>query len=136
MSQSPNAEPHGAHETPSASPAGAEMLRCIRAHLNELCGDDDDFVRELVGDYVGVFSAAITKIHGSLDAEQPDIAAAEAHSLKGASLNMGLGALGHACKELELCAKAADEVGARRALTELESAYAALTTALHDAGLG
>jgi len=116
--------------------AGASLIAAARAHLLAMCDDDHEFADEVLGDYATLFAQGVATIREQLQRGDDTGASREVHSLKGASLNVGLEDVGTHCKNLELCAKTGNRAGALAELEELVLLEAALSSALssRDAG--
>ncbi|HET9851955.1 MAG TPA: Hpt domain-containing protein [Candidatus Limnocylindrales bacterium] len=103
------------------------------ATLLEMVGDDPAFVDELVDAYladVPVQEAALRDAAArasAVDLVRP------AHTLKGASLNLGGTQAAEIAREIEQRARTGSVVGAEELIASLEEANSALEVALRDA---
>lgn len=74
--------------------------------LKELDDDGSDtFFKEIVAVYTDQFPRMTELIESALKDQQPDVLARAAHTLKGASLNIGAKELSALCRTIEFCGK-------------------------------
>jgi two-component system, chemotaxis family, chemotaxis protein CheY len=114
---------------PSVS-SGAALLVDARAHLRDAVGGDDAFVAELLRDYVQISQASATKLRERLRARDVAGISHEAHSLKGASLNMGLREIGERSSELETLCRSGRLDGAADVIDSISALCAEFAAAL------
>ncbi len=77
------------------------MIDTIRTQLTELAGDDLDFVREILTDYLNVAPELLAGIDAGLGAADPNQTREAAHTLKSSSGAIGARELQQLCAELE-----------------------------------
>ena len=93
------------------------------AFLRESFGDDDDLIRELLGDYVEPALDIVAEIDAAYGETSASAVAAAAHKLKSASRAIGADTLADLCESLETAGKAGD-------WEAIEAGYPALAPAM------
>lgn len=89
-------------------------------HLSEVSNGDNDFVKEIIRMYLNQLPELIAAIKGSVSKKDAEELRINAHSLKGASLNIGASKMAETCKILEECGKNSDLTGAVEKLSALD----------------
>src|SRR5690606_13265672 len=102
--------------------------------LRDACGDDADFLEEIVSMFLASAPGLLDQIRSAVDAGQAEAVYASAPSLKGAALSIRPRAVSQAAARLETCGQSGQLQDAP-ALTdaldaELHRLYAALHTML------
>jgi len=69
--------------------------------LDDIAGDDADFRRELLDEFLDVAADLLSRIEASVAVRDAAALAAASHSLKGSARTVGADAFGAACAELE-----------------------------------
>ncbi len=114
----------------SAEPpdAPSALVAAARAHLLEVGDGDEEFAAELFGEYVAMLTTGAAQLRQF--ASRNDLLALqqEAHSLKGATLSVGLPTLAAHFKDLEVHSRAGD----RAAIDESVAAIVELAGAIAD----
>jgi signal transduction histidine kinase/DNA-binding response OmpR family regulator/HPt (histidine-containing phosphotransfer) domain-containing protein len=133
----PPQHPPGAASAPPApktSPGATPSFdpRMI-ASLREAGGDK--LIERIVRTFGEITPAGIAKMHSALDVGDGAALAAEAHSIKSASANLGLLALSVEAHSIEMLGKAGALQNAAAELDKLEEEYSAGMAALHAAGI-
>ncbi len=82
-----------------------------------LDGEDDEFIRDVMGSYLAQLREAVNGLGAALRSENLDVAGATAHSVKGASKQIGATRIGDLFGELE---RASDVDTARTTLVRIE----------------
>lgn len=100
----------------SLPPPEALDLAMVR-RLVSLDGEDDDFIRDVMGGYVDQLKACVSDLRQAIDQRDMDELRSLAHSLKGASKQIGATRAGALLGSIE---QAADPGAARATLEELE----------------
>jgi HPt (histidine-containing phosphotransfer) domain-containing protein len=103
------------------------------AGLLEMVGDDPDFVDELADAYLADVPVQTAALRVALDRGSAADLVRPAHTLKGASLNLGGLRVAEISRQLEEMARAGSLDGAAGLVAALEAAEAALETALAGA---
>jgi HPt (histidine-containing phosphotransfer) domain-containing protein len=85
--------------------------------LDEFCGADESFRREILQDFLSLAPQLLARIEAAVAAGDGPGVQAASHSLKGSARTLGAGALGAACEEVEL-------LGAENALDAARAALA------------
>jgi two-component system sensor histidine kinase/response regulator len=111
--------------------AAAETTVLDPGRLEELCGSDADFRREVLRDFLELAPQLLARIDASIAAGDPTDVQRASHSLKGSSRTLGAAALGAACEELESLGREGALDAARDALARAREAFAHLRGALH-----
>ena len=93
-----------------ATSRAAELPVDLEA-LRILCGGDESFERELIGEYVGSGAASVARILDALTAGDLNGAARAAHSLKGASASMHASLSAELAGQIESAARAGRDEG-------------------------
>jgi HPt (histidine-containing phosphotransfer) domain-containing protein len=98
----------------SAQPVEADADLFDRASLMERVDGDLDFMNEILEVYLEDVQAGVRKLKGAMEARDADSLATQAHTLKGASANVGAGRLRDVAFEIETAGKERDleKVGA------------------------
>lgn len=98
--------------------------------LAEVVGDDEDFVAEVLGEFLATAPEMMEDIRQAMD-DGPGALVRCAHALKGACRSIGASALGQVCAALEAEARAGRLPPDRdEALDELTQAYETLVGVL------
>ena len=71
------------------------------AHLRDVCSDDVDFEREIIGDFMDQIGPMFERLAGAVAAGEPSAIRFAAHAIKGSSRSLGAVALAEACGRLE-----------------------------------
>ena len=95
-----------------------------RDHLALACGDDIDFQREVIVDFLSQLDARLEDIATAVASRDPAAVRLTTHTLKGASASLGAHALAESSARLE-------SLGRARAL---DGAMTALQQVRHEAG--
>ena len=107
-------------------PQAIENLRALTP------GDNDEFLREIIGIFLQDTPQRITELEQSLVAsDQPRFTRA-AHSIKGSSSNLGALALRAVAERLEHQSKQSGVAGLEPMIAELKSEFAQATAALEQ----
>lgn len=102
-----------------------EMLREM-----DLATQDSDLLLELIEDFLTYSKTVVTDIERSAQHDEGAALATSAHSLKGASLNIGALVLFQVCDKIELLARNQEVTLAKAQLPMLEHAFQATAVAL------
>ena len=86
---------------PAPAPAAAPSPAVDLAVLRQLCGDDQDLMVELLGDFVAVNRSIADELAAAMAAQDRVRVRGCAHNLKGCSRNAGAKTLGNAAQALE-----------------------------------
>ena len=133
-----SADAHAKPET--ATPATAEPSAADdheppvfdRSGLLARLLDDEDLARTVVDGFLADVPRQIGALRSYLEAGDADGAVRQAHTIKGASANVGGEALRAAALEMERDARAGDLAAAMTRLPDLESRFARLSDAMED----
>src|SRR5262245_18850473 len=71
------------------------------ARLDEVVGDDAEFLRQVLDEFLEMAPKLLARVDGSVAARDAAELAAASHSLKGSARTIGADAFGAACAELE-----------------------------------
>lgn len=104
------------------------IAAAIRRHLEEICGDDLDFARELVVTYLDTAPASVEQLQ--LAAGDLVAAGEAAHGLKGISHAIGAIAIGDAASKVEHAARIGDSIAAEAAVAHTIVAWSTLLPVL------
>jgi len=102
------------------------------ARLAEICGGDDEFVRELAESFLDSAPRCLAGIDTALRDGDVNALAADAHALHGISLTIGADDLAEVCKQLESAARRADLKAAATYTTRLGDAWDQVRRALEN----
>lgn len=97
-----------------------------RKQLLEMTDGDVEFERELLGTYRSAATGTLVRLRTAVATGELSQVIREAHALKGASLNIGAGALGECAAAIETAARAGDLTLARHQAGALDAHEAAL----------
>ncbi|MBT9581730.1 Hpt domain-containing protein [bacterium] len=89
--------------------------------LLQSCGGDEDFARELFGEYQQRVNELVVVMHKALQAQQPEEIRKAAHELKGSSLTLGATEMAHISRTLEDGIKAGQTTQLNEWVTTLET---------------
>lgn len=96
----------------------------IVQNLIELGGDDGkDFLKEIIGLYIDQYPELYDSIKKGYASNDPVLMYQSAHSLKGASLNIGAKEMSSLCKQVEFKGKANDMTGIQELIAAIEQVY-------------
>jgi len=107
-------------------PQAIENLRALTT------GDDDAFLREIVGIFLEDTPKRITELEESLAGNDPLRFTRAAHSVKGSSSNLGAMALRAVAERLEHQSKQTGLTGVEALLAELKTEFARAATELRQ----
>jgi HPt (histidine-containing phosphotransfer) domain-containing protein len=107
-------------------PQAIENLRALTP------GDNDEFLREIVGIFLEDTPQRIAELDQSLAGNDPLRFTRAAHSVKGSSSNLGAMALRAVAERLEQQSKQSGLVGLEPMLAELKSEFARAAAALRQ----
>ena len=110
-------------------PAEVGLLRVVEG-LNDVCGDDHEFARELSISFLESAPRCLAAIAKALRSGDLSLLAQEAHGLKGISRTIGALDLAVTCEALEAAARHGDLALARAEAERIEIAWERLQTAL------
>ncbi len=100
---------------------GREVVNSsVLQQLSEVGNGDQEFVKEIIRMYLNQLPELITAIKESVSKGNSENLRLNAHSLKGASLNIGAGMMADICKFLEECGKNSDMNGVREKIKQLD----------------
>jgi len=99
--------PHGG-EAPLPIPPSPAPVVFDRAGMLERLGDDEDLAQRVTGGFLNDIPRQIEALRGCLKAHDAPGAGRQAHTIKGASSNVGGEALGALASEMEKAGKAGD----------------------------
>ncbi|HLF01150.1 MAG TPA: Hpt domain-containing protein [Anaerolineales bacterium] len=116
-----------AHTEPILDEAALSLLRELRVE-----GEPDIFA-ELISAYEQEAPALIAAIRGAVADAHPEEMRAAAHTLKGASRNLGATRLGNLCAEIETTGKAGSVDVDPTLLRDIEHEYLLVRRALEKA---
>jgi HPt (histidine-containing phosphotransfer) domain-containing protein len=85
----------------------------------ERCGGDKEFLVEMLSEFLDFSKTQLENIVHAIETQDAQILAREAHSIKGASANLGAEAISKVALELELCGKAQHLDNAKNLLDQL-----------------
>lgn len=71
----------------------------------ERCGGDKEFLGEMLAEFLSFSKTQIRNIVQAIDDQNLEVLTREAHSIKGASANLGAESITQTALELELCGK-------------------------------
>ncbi|MBI4763224.1 MAG: response regulator [Deltaproteobacteria bacterium] len=128
------ARPAAARPGEAGSPSTQEPEAPIfdQAGLMARLMDDEDLARKVVGGFLGDVPRQIEILKNCLEAGDAARAERQAHSIKGASANVGGQALGAMAFELEKAGKTGNLEAVRARLPELERQFARLKEAMSE----
>jgi HPt (histidine-containing phosphotransfer) domain-containing protein len=119
----------------AAEPADADEPETVvfdRAGVVTRLMDDEDLARTVVEGFLEDIPRQIEALRGYLDAGDADGSVRQAHTIKGASANVGGEALRAVALEMEKAAQAGDFAAAMTHMPDLESRFAQLEIAMQD----
>jgi len=99
-------------------------------HLALVCGDDIDFQREVIVDFLSQLDARLEDIGAAVASRDAATIRRTAHTLKGASASLGASALAESSARLESFARAGGPEDAAAALQQVRHEAARLREAL------
>lgn len=99
-------------------------------HLALVCGDDIDFQREVVVDFLSQLGARLEDLAAAVASRDAAAIRRTAHTLKGASASLGASALAESSARLESFARAGGPEDAAAALQQVRHEAARLRDAL------
>ncbi len=123
----------GASASATAEPSAADYSeRSVfdRTGLLSRLMDDEDLARTVVEGFLEDIPRQAAALRGHLDAGDAEGATRQAHTIKGASANVGGEAVRAAALEIEKAARAGDLAAAASHLPDLETRLVRLTTAM------
>ena len=94
-----------------------------RGFLRTMCGDDPEFEREIVAEFMGLAEQMLAEISDAIRSGDAKRLFEAAHSLKGSSRSLGAAPLGELCERLESAGREGRTVGPE-ALERLRIEYA------------
>lgn len=94
--------------------------------------DDEDLARTLIGYFLDDIPKQILALRGYLETGDAKSAERQAHTIKGASANLGGEALCAVAFEMEIAGKAGKLKDAAARLSELETQFARLKEAMNE----
>jgi HPt (histidine-containing phosphotransfer) domain-containing protein len=127
--------PAAAGEPAAAAPAaagGVEALVFDRAGMLARLMDDEDLARTVVDGFLEDVPRQIEALRSYLGAGDAPGALRQAHTIKGASANVGGEALRVAALDMEKAGQAGDLQAVKARLPDLESRFAGLKEAMRD----
>lgn len=101
-----------------------------REEALERMGRDDELLNEIVKLFLEDAHAEITELKATLEAGDTESAADLAHSLKGASANIGAENFRDQAREIELLCKSGDGDGALKSIEKLGELYSLVVKAV------
>jgi HPt (histidine-containing phosphotransfer) domain-containing protein len=116
----------------AAASAGPEKVVFDRAGVVARLMDDEDLARTVAEGFLEDIPRQIEVLRRCLDASDADGATRQAHTIKGASANVGGEALRAVALEMEKAAQAGDLAAAMTHMPDLESRFARLKVAMQD----
>ena len=129
----PGEAPARAEEAPNKpDPPTSDPSLFDRAGLLNRLMDDEDLARTIIRDFLTDIPIQIKTLKAHLDSGDTTSAARQAHTIKGASANIGGEALRAAALEIEKTGKAEDTEGMRALLPELERQFGLLKDAMRE----
>ena len=106
--------------------------KSVIVELRELVDDDDpDFLNDLLRGYAEEIDRSLPELAALIAAAETVKVAKTAHTLKGASSNVGAPQMARLFKELELAANAPDWSAASRLLQELRQEFQEVQSVLN-----
>lgn len=105
-----------------------------RTVLQQSCGGDEDFARELFGEYYQRVNELLLVMNEALAAQKADDLRKAAHELKGSSMTLGAVSLAQISKEIEQQCKAHDLTSAPERVAALKEQSEQLFVHLKDLG--
>ncbi len=118
-------------QTPGESPDPPVF---VRERLLDMLAGDGDAVREVLGQYLESAPEQLARIADCMARGDAAQAGREAHTLKGASANVGAEALAEAARALEAAGREGDLDAVARLLPAAEQAFARLKALLQEDG--
>jgi PAS domain S-box-containing protein len=106
--------------------------RGVLAGLNEACGGDDDFARELAESFLKTAPRCVAEINQALLVRDARALAAQAHGLKGICRTIGCSDMAGASADLEQAARCADFDAAAAAADRLSPAWREVRSVLEN----
>ena len=92
-------------------------------NLKELGGGDDSFLNEIMTLYLEQAPGLLNEIRESAISGLADKMSKAAHTLKGASLNIGANKFAEICKKIELAGKENNMEGIENLIKEMDECY-------------
>ena len=109
-----------------------ELDPAIRSRLNDIAGDDAEFLVELVNAFIMGGEESLREMRTSIAAGNRSGLARAAHKLKGASSNLHVDTLSLLAGEIENLARAGKDEDAPRALEKITAEFSRLSEALRS----
>ena len=100
------------------------------AQLNAVTGDDVEFERELLAEYLSSVGADLARLGDAVNGGDAIVVGQIAHAIKGASATIGAKGFAALAMELERAGKSGDLAAAPRKMTVLTSEFEALSVFL------
>jgi PAS domain S-box-containing protein len=104
----------------------------IRARLQDIAGDDEEFAAELISAFVMGGEEALREMNAALTSKDRGALGRAAHKLKGASANLHIDALAVLTNELEQNAKAGKDGEAPQAVAKIAAEFQRVADALRS----
>ncbi|MCM2320322.1 MAG: PAS domain S-box protein [Pseudomonas sp.] len=110
---------------PAAGPATAAVALVDSAALTALVGEDNEMIREILGDYLDALRSLAPTLHEAFEHNDIDAIDALAHRLKSSSRAVGATPLGQLCAALEQAIKNGDSAALARGIAEFAPLHTA-----------
>ncbi|WP_417545572.1 CHASE domain-containing protein [Marinobacter sp.] len=128
----PEIDETGASLLPSVDDKQAPVAAIDVATLKNLVGDDDDIVRDLLGDYLASAEQQVSDLYADFSLGNTGRVASIAHKLKSSSRSVGALALGDLCTELENACRAEDKESTAQHMSKIEGTWKAVAVEIAD----
>ena len=128
----PEIDETGASLLPSVDDRQAPAAAIDVATLKNLVGDDDDIVRDLLGDYLASAGQQVSDLYADFSLGNTGRVASIAHKLKSSSRSVGALALGDLCTELENACRAEDKESTAQHMAKIETTWKAVAVEIAD----
>lgn len=128
----PEIDETGASLLPSVDDRQAPAAAIDVATLKNLVGDDDDIVRDLLGDYLASAEQQVSDLYADFSLGNTGRVASIAHKLKSSSRSVGALALGDLCTELENACRAEDKESTAQHMAKIETTWKAVAVEIAD----
>lgn len=124
-------EPADKAEATPATDKPSDAVVNVKA-LTDMFGDDEDMLKEILGDYVQPSRSIIGEIDAGFEAHDADAVGKAAHKLKSSSRAIGANSLADLCDALELAGKANDWGEIEKLYPDLHPTFDAVITFIEE----
>jgi PAS domain S-box-containing protein len=116
--------------TPVTDTSATQLNPAAIKRLREMAGDDEGFLKEMIGTFLTDAPGLVSQIRTSLEHGDAPTLRRAAHSLKSNSADFGAQALSDMCRELEMKGKAGTLDGAQTLVAAVEQEFERVKLAL------